>query len=309
MTDEERRLHALESPFMDRKNIVTSGTDIVAKYPALPKEQRSLPIPDRIRNLQQLHEGFKIVGGTNSNVEGSLKTGFSVSNTCGQPDDLGQMSIFPTPFPSTGACCVGEICSVTTEDDCTGMGGVYQGNGTTCDPNPCCCEDPSQFRLHIDVSWSLTLDDTRADCELHFSESGSDSRDTDCMGFGWEEIFNFDFTDPPCPDASGICNRPVSPGHDMLDDGNIQINVGSGGGICGCTCICGAVIWTLNCITWSEDCVISGGNCGDGSEMFQTEEVSDLTHPDGTYTFSDSHTETDYSWSASLTITLARLTC
>ena len=33
-----------------------------------------------------------------------------------------------------GACCVGETCSITTEGECAG---VYQGDGTTCEPNPC----------------------------------------------------------------------------------------------------------------------------------------------------------------------------
>ncbi len=39
----------------------------------------------------------------------------------------------------TGACCIDGMCSITTEEDCTGMGGTYLGNGTTCDPNPCAC--------------------------------------------------------------------------------------------------------------------------------------------------------------------------
>lgn len=43
----------------------------------------------------------------------------------------------PDPCPPKGACCVGTDCTVETEDDCTGMGGTYQGDDTTCDPNPC----------------------------------------------------------------------------------------------------------------------------------------------------------------------------
>lgn len=43
-----------------------------------------------------------------------------------------------TGGPTTGACCVGEVCSVETQDYCENtLGGVYQGNGTDCDPNPC----------------------------------------------------------------------------------------------------------------------------------------------------------------------------
>jgi len=37
----------------------------------------------------------------------------------------------------TGACCHGTTCDIETETDCIGSGGVYQGDGTDCDPNPC----------------------------------------------------------------------------------------------------------------------------------------------------------------------------
>lgn len=50
----------------------------------------------------------------------------------------------------TGACCLaGQFCDVQTEDDCTLAGGAYEGDGTSCDPNPCpeptggCCVDGS----------------------------------------------------------------------------------------------------------------------------------------------------------------------
>ncbi len=37
----------------------------------------------------------------------------------------------------TGACCVGSVCTIETESDCNDIEGTYQGNDTTCDPNPC----------------------------------------------------------------------------------------------------------------------------------------------------------------------------
>src|SRR5581483_10137668 len=37
----------------------------------------------------------------------------------------------------TGACCVGEDCSILSEADCIAAGGTFQGVGTSCDPNPC----------------------------------------------------------------------------------------------------------------------------------------------------------------------------
>lgn len=51
----------------------------------------------------------------------------------------------PGPGGATGACCADDgSCRITTEADCTGAGGTYQGDNTTCDPNPCvltgaCC--------------------------------------------------------------------------------------------------------------------------------------------------------------------------
>lgn len=38
------------------------------------------------------------------------------------------------PAPVFGACCVGDVCSITTQADCQGQ---YQGDNTSCDPNPC----------------------------------------------------------------------------------------------------------------------------------------------------------------------------
>ncbi|MBN2445692.1 MAG: hypothetical protein JXO22_03145, partial [Phycisphaerae bacterium] len=43
----------------------------------------------------------------------------------------------------TGACCQGTSCSLETEEDCTTFGGIYFGDFTDCDPNPCvgaCCD-------------------------------------------------------------------------------------------------------------------------------------------------------------------------
>ncbi len=46
------------------------------------------------------------------------------------------------PAP-TGACCFGHECFIMTEAECIGQGGIYQGNGTYCDPNPCTGPSPS----------------------------------------------------------------------------------------------------------------------------------------------------------------------
>ncbi len=52
--------------------------------------------------------------------------------------------------PITGACCDGTVCTISTEDECNCIGGVYQGDGTTCDPNPCCRPDSTgQFCIGV----------------------------------------------------------------------------------------------------------------------------------------------------------------
>lgn len=47
----------------------------------------------------------------------------------------------------TGSCCTGSSCSVTTQALCVAGGGTYNGDNTTCSPDPCdptptgaCCE-------------------------------------------------------------------------------------------------------------------------------------------------------------------------
>jgi spore coat protein A len=42
-----------------------------------------------------------------------------------------------TPQVIVGACCQGATCTVETPANCTVLGGAYQGNGTSCSPNPC----------------------------------------------------------------------------------------------------------------------------------------------------------------------------
>ena len=45
-------------------------------------------------------------------------------------------------YPSTdvGACCLGDSCSIRSEENCLALGGTYQGDGTDCElGNPCDC--------------------------------------------------------------------------------------------------------------------------------------------------------------------------
>ncbi len=85
---------------------------------------------------------------------------------------------------STGACCASDgTCSVTIESACTG---TYQGDGTTCDPNPCDPPAATGACCAADGSCSVT---TEADCAGTYQGD-----DTNC--------------DPnPCdpPAATGAC--------------------------------------------------------------------------------------------------------
>jgi hypothetical protein len=65
----------------------------------------------------------------------------------GRADDTGTVS--PGPPGGTaierqvGACCFSDgSCVVTDAVDCGILGGTYEGDGTTCDPN-CCSQDPT----------------------------------------------------------------------------------------------------------------------------------------------------------------------
>jgi len=42
-----------------------------------------------------------------------------------------------TPLVASGACCQGPGCTLQTSAACLALPGTYQGNGTSCSPNPC----------------------------------------------------------------------------------------------------------------------------------------------------------------------------
>ncbi|MBN2559939.1 MAG: hypothetical protein JXQ75_03290 [Phycisphaerae bacterium] len=61
-----------------------------------------------------------------------------LSQGSGYPGDYVEMNLSAAaPCFVYGACCVGEVCSIETEEDCLTATGEYQGDGTDCDPDPC----------------------------------------------------------------------------------------------------------------------------------------------------------------------------
>lgn len=78
------------------------------------------------------------------------------------------------PIP-TGACCVEEDCSITTEAECEAMEGVYQGDDVPCDPDPCVlaiCECLAALGYHsVTMTVHVTGTDTTFDCDVTIDET------------------------------------------------------------------------------------------------------------------------------------------
>lgn len=65
-------------------------------------------VEDRIAHLEKLHENFRIVGGANITVEGSLQTGYAICATCPQDEGIG------SPVPP-GGTTPPPVCGGATE--------------------------------------------------------------------------------------------------------------------------------------------------------------------------------------------------
>ncbi|MEZ4648055.1 MAG: hypothetical protein R3E97_04570 [Candidatus Eisenbacteria bacterium] len=86
----------------------------------------------------------------------------------------------------TGACCASDgSCTIETSADCATAGGTYQGDATSCDPNP--CPQPTGACCASDGSCTI---ETSADCATAGGTYQGDA--TSC--------------DPnPCPQPTGAC--------------------------------------------------------------------------------------------------------
>ncbi len=92
------------------------------------------------------------------------------------------------PSGTLGACCLADgTCELGTIDSCGESGGVFQGDDTTCDPNPCPQPPPSGACCFADGSCLQLIG---VDCA---TQSGSYEGDgTDCFP-------------NPCPQPKGAC--------------------------------------------------------------------------------------------------------
>lgn len=88
--------------------------------------------------------------------------------------------------PATGACCHEYVCAVLTAADCASTEGMYFGDGTGCEPNPC-------------VPYGACCDDVAGACIANVAV-------TDCAG-RFLDLANCDAFWPPCGYAPGACCR------------------------------------------------------------------------------------------------------
>ena len=81
-------------------------------------------------------------------------------NTANAGADQPRLTVNYTPLVVSGACCQLESCSIETAADCGTAGGSYEGDGSSCSPNPCvepfgaCC-----------ASNGTCSEETQDDCE------------------------------------------------------------------------------------------------------------------------------------------------
>ncbi len=93
------------------------------------------------------------------------------SNNLGEPRsaDLNTTFHFPVTIalvdPPVGACCNGTVCAIKTQAQCVAGGGIYLGDNTNCDANP--CDATPSGRCCIDDGYSgLCEITTAAECAV-----------------------------------------------------------------------------------------------------------------------------------------------
>ena len=126
--------------------------------------------------------GWILIGNETTQPTAKRFNSRTSSNTSRRP----QLSVNFTPPATTGACCFTDgSCQILSQTNCTSQNGVYQGNGTTCTPNP--CPQPTGACCFANGSCQIL---TQADCG---AQSGSyQGDDTVCMP-------------NPCQQPTGAC--------------------------------------------------------------------------------------------------------
>jgi len=110
------------------------------------------------------------------------------------------------PPPPTGACCNG-VCTEVTQADCEAAGGVYQGDGTTCDPDPC-VGGVTEACCFLDGTCEDLEPATCIDVGGGNQGEGTSCADGGCKGSACPPGADGDCCDPPGNGTPG-CEDPV----------------------------------------------------------------------------------------------------
>jgi hypothetical protein len=130
---------------------VLTGAELAIPLAAIGNPAGSFTITAFVNGQQHDFVSNQILGGL-SGLEG---------NNLGEPRNVNFQTVAfgvqqpfavgaaPTP---TGACCKTGLCTIKTQAQCTSTGGVYQGDNSNCDGNP--CNATAQGRCCIDDGYS-----------------------------------------------------------------------------------------------------------------------------------------------------------
>ncbi len=217
MADHADRLSNIEAALQGLKLVTSGMNDLVAQYPPLPKDTDKLSTHERLTALEKAHDNFRIVGGANTQVSGSLKHGFCINNSC-PGEDQGQGGAINIPPAVYGACCFDDgSCSVTTQIACISAMGTYQGDGTDCDTTGACCDEMGNCTVTTEGCCTGTYqgDDTTCDPDPCTPPTGACCHDTtcdietedDCTGSGGTYQGD-DTTCDPNPCEACLCEIP-----------------------------------------------------------------------------------------------------
>jgi len=130
-----------------------------------------------------------------------------------------QLVINFTPPAGTGACCFGDgSCSILSSSDCSLAGGSYEGDGTSCTPNPC----PQPTGAVCFADGSCTDDLTQAEADLlggFYQGDGTECSGVTCPVLTGAACFN----DGSCTDDITEADA-IAAGGTFLGNGSLCVN-------------------------------------------------------------------------------------
>lgn len=129
----------------------------------------------------------------------------------------------PPPEGDTGACCVEGDCSMLSEEDCIAANGAYRGDGSDCDPNPCCCY------FVVSGTGVGEIDDVPFSCTLSETIVAFDNPCCTTLGSGF--VVNSDCDDPDEPPGSLQVIGSVIFDSTYPGEWELQLQVGAFGNI------------------------------------------------------------------------------